>query len=684
MSQYIKWIKESSLKEYELIDFLLNNHIVWNKDMIKKHVNHLNFETLSKSTNVDWKEFLRDETSQWMFQLLSWSSLSENKSIQWDDELIDRCIHFIDFKYFNFQNNEEWFKSLLKKKEDILCEKFSLGISCSSYSLFEGKSIQEQECIKRDCSYITIISSLFGNQSIMISEEIVISFIEKSRLYSEPIKWTDLSGSTNIVWSKELISKYKDEWHWLSLCSNSSIQWNEEMIDCFCNYIDKNNHYKGDSTSESIIYNLTWEGLSMDTDLLWTKQLIQKYKDRWDWFYLSRNESINHSWLKEIDCDAYEKGINNIVQRPILKDLSPISNVFKHCDSYGGWKYSPEKEREIYYKIDNNQLVFEKISSPPLSFQNLIPENKWASLILDINIGDDIAIRTDNFSSYYSTSEGSITVDISNGDILNIEYYNHTLEKVRWAVEDDRQVYQVIAKERRCITIPEMEKLLNQAHAKELKIASTWSYCSHLELIYYIGAVPNLLEKAQAQWRRIPWDSLSEVGAFNGSNSELILKYRDKWCYNTLLYNENIIWDDKLIDTFKEVLQYGLSTWRKEVKDLDNSSIFKIKDKDEFDQKFNCYHYCRYYPCNLIETILIRRGKLKWLDEWCEDKDFYIYKNYLKAPEVKEECIPDSTEENEYAAEIYKIMQNNKNAKNFNKLIEEFELVTVNNNNPPF
>jgi hypothetical protein len=136
-----------------------------------------------------------------------------------------------------------------------------------------------------------------------------------------------LSKNENLVWSKELIEKYKNKWLWeYGLSYNKSLPWSPELI---AKYVDKWDWY-GIAKNKSLvekewfkkeygskiepevasgrvkekivskedieeyINSLQWDrkALSSSPNLPWSEALLEEYIDVWDWATLS-----DSNWL---------------------------------------------------------------------------------------------------------------------------------------------------------------------------------------------------------------------------------------------------------------------------------------------------------------------------------------------------------------------------------------------------
>lgn len=160
---------------------------------------------------------------------------------------------------------------------------------------------------------------------IYVSASEIVRFLNE---YSncEGIHFSDICKETSILWSNELINKYKNIWDWKYIHSNPSIKinfkliefnydkvdwsiisghnaltWNIEYLEKWKDYLifsmcDKheNQHQinvlnkKGQSFDKSYLSN----SISNSSSVKWDKNILEKLKDYFDWYELSKNESI--------------------------------------------------------------------------------------------------------------------------------------------------------------------------------------------------------------------------------------------------------------------------------------------------------------------------------------------------------------------------------------------------------
>ena len=103
--------------------------------------------------------------------------------------------------------------------------------------------------------------------------------------------WKELSGDFN--WSETLLEKYQDKVDWNEISHNRYIRWTIPMIQKFKNRInwDTFSEYFGEFEEEVVTENIVetfkdkwnWHELSQNSNVNLSFELLDKYPDLWDW-----------------------------------------------------------------------------------------------------------------------------------------------------------------------------------------------------------------------------------------------------------------------------------------------------------------------------------------------------------------------------------------------------------------
>lgn len=263
-----------------------------------------NWELLSSNENLYWSiDLIEKFKDRW-----HWESLSGNESLPWSDELI--------FKYANkwyWQKANDW-----------------------------GFSLSDNNSVKWSYNILKRHPEKIDWDMISIKADILNKYPDIFRDFFDKLDWDSISGNEEINFSEELIDKFASFWNWDYLSGNRAIDWTEESIDKYKSMFNFERYREGndelwlnikytrsldkesdnqtisehieaekiDSTNpnineseqvdqkrfitelkgkgifeliESNKEHLDWEGTSLDRSIPWSIELIERYKDKWEW-----------------------------------------------------------------------------------------------------------------------------------------------------------------------------------------------------------------------------------------------------------------------------------------------------------------------------------------------------------------------------------------------------------------
>lgn len=173
----------------------------------------------------------------------------------------------------------------------------------------------------------------------------------------EKASWSNLSCNRNLLFSEELVDKYFDNWNWGYLSSNRAIFWNSHLIE----------KYKS---------KLNWNELSENTSIQWSEILIDKYIEFWNWHLLASNNSIDWN-----DKRFWGKYVKNICYNDLARNvLFNWSTDFIQEFDLESWDW----EELCYWLPIWNELSIEKFL-PYLDFTSMsYNENiRWPETVID-------------------------------------------------------------------------------------------------------------------------------------------------------------------------------------------------------------------------------------------------------------------------------------------------------------
>lgn len=149
----------------------------------------------------------------------------------------------------------------------------------------------------------------------MLNNDFILSIAEQEA-------WDKLSSELH--WSETMLEKFKDNVNWEEISSNSEIFWTISMLKKFSYRIDWNELSRmicNESLSEECITTFAdkwnWSELSRNSNLKLTHQLLEKFRENWDWC------KIIDRWRDELfenkGIDFYERYKENIPES-VLKN----------------------------------------------------------------------------------------------------------------------------------------------------------------------------------------------------------------------------------------------------------------------------------------------------------------------------------------------------------------------------
>ena len=118
--------------------------------------------------------------------------------------------------------------------------------------------------------------------------------------------------SSDFALTEAMMREYRNELDWSEVSQNRNIMWSASMIEFLKRRID-------------------WSVFSSHVnEKALTPNIIERFKDNWDWKELSGNECLHLSYElvdKYVDKWDWPSLINNVCYRLLLKALSPVEFV---------------------------------------------------------------------------------------------------------------------------------------------------------------------------------------------------------------------------------------------------------------------------------------------------------------------------------------------------------------------
>lgn len=245
-----------------------NEHIHWDTDIIDEFIDGL----LPMVTEKDEYHY-------------PFSGLSNNRSMPWSVELIDRYIDRWDWEEMVFNNilpreMRLHYHDRLRDVDDYD------AAEADSFGDFNVKT-KDFEWWREWFQIIEEIDEMKAHPELCISDP--------DRIAPEEVDWDYLSSSAHLPWSQELIARFHDRWNWWRLSANENIPWSETLLMRF-------------------EHKWNWTVISRNPALPWSESLITRLGMHWNWNEISQNEGLPWSYdlLKKFDCFLnWDKSLEN-------------------------------------------------------------------------------------------------------------------------------------------------------------------------------------------------------------------------------------------------------------------------------------------------------------------------------------------------------------------------------------
>ncbi|MEO9210236.1 MAG: hypothetical protein ABI208_04010 [Ginsengibacter sp.] len=398
-----------------------------NETLLAKYYNIWDWDLISLNETILWSEKVIDRYSP----LLNWNFLSRNKAVLWDVDFLEK-----------YQNKIEWIwlsaNEAFPSSEEIV-EKY--------FDNWDWKILSQNPGLPWKAEFVDKYKNkwdwfhLSENHGLPLSFDLIDKFLNNWN-------WGALSRLT--TFPNQLINKYPDLVNWSSLRWNNKFQWDSEAtkkynvkgnkmgfiytyplnIDMIASYKNREiGLWECLSLNRNIPWsfeliekydeNWEWGSLSLNTDLPWSSELIAKYREKWDWECLFTNKTIPWSILilnmfasKRVQFYSVERTWYNTkwdFEATTIYDYRPLwDKVFKsNIDdsiinetinekiyAFADNKYFHKKLDEIYGEVE---FVLERLEGS-YSF----PQFPWMFLGISYDDVFNVMYRISEFINRYS------------------------------------------------------------------------------------------------------------------------------------------------------------------------------------------------------------------------------------------------------------------------------------------
>lgn len=343
---------------------------------------------------------------------------------------------------------------------------------------------------------------IFFNKNLSINYALSEKLIEK---YKDNLDWghNGLTRNENILWSIELVEKYRNKWAWLSVLQNSKWPWDKIDLDKeFKKYYPKTE---------------TWEVISRSKSLPWSIKFLKKYKEKWNWYILAKNESL--PWTKDF--------FNSFIK------LASEELEWEWIDNLK--EYDPGD----YTWVDNLSVCFVKNEKLPWSVDFIRKHKRY--------------FRDINTNKNFPWTRELIKQRTKDGDYA-IFYPLSENEKLHWTIE-------LLTEYEKWWNWKELSSNKTLPWNAELieKFIDKWDWNTlsempnipwTIELIEKYKHKLNWKSKKKNEDGIIYWDNNLSQNVGLPWNIEFVEKYKDDWDWEMLSMNHGLPWSMELIEKY--------------------------------------------------------------------------------------------------------------------------------------
>ena len=300
-------------------DISKNIAINWNLDILERYKDFLDWKEISKNPSIPWTfEFVEK-----FKDCLDWRAVKANKLLVWNDILVDKYATYIFSSGVMSPKEISWSYS---KSHKLFIGNYEQAFYFeNNRNLYLSEYLIDKYADKWNFDYLSRKGSILSMEEDRSKNILFTDYlIEK---YADKWNFKELSKSLNLRITTRIIEKYIDKWDWQYLVCNTAVKiefstiekvkdildwgyvrilpylhWTEELIDRYIDYIFYDissssgrrlgNDYSFTKFCKNINHTSYFES---NKNVEWTPILIDKYKDKWAWEYIFKNNEIKFS-----------------------------------------------------------------------------------------------------------------------------------------------------------------------------------------------------------------------------------------------------------------------------------------------------------------------------------------------------------------------------------------------------
>lgn len=273
---------------------------------------------LSQNTSIEFdiKFIIEQSTKPW-----DWQALSQRTDLSINNESLFELVD----KDWNWQIissrqdvvfDENCINKLYNKPLDwfVVSQNNSFVPNQTTLSLLKGQKL-DWEAIsqnpKLDASVLWNYKDNL-NWKLVTKNKIDCSDLQQLEKYQEYIDWRFVSDSDKFALSNINLNKFKQYLNWDVINNRTDFLINTDTLNHFCDVID-------------------WNKASASRDIVFTENLIEQYRSRWNWQILRQNPSVIEKlnsvlskYKSEVNCVTF---LDRFPQKPYVYHFTHLFNA---------------------------------------------------------------------------------------------------------------------------------------------------------------------------------------------------------------------------------------------------------------------------------------------------------------------------------------------------------------------
>lgn len=269
-----------------------NENIDWSGKLIREFGDKLKWGGLSANESLPWsKSFISEHEEKW-----AWGILSKNRALPWDGELI--LDHFDRWDWLG--STPLWCNEGIQWTRSLVKEVIATWKEQGETFLVDGEMLARNGSMDWTPA---LTKWLFRKVEVhMYPPGKVLGLLASPN----KLGW-DFQRIVSLYAADKDCSRERALWEaetdpdlWKTLSYNSDLEWTRDLIEThqhrwFWRQLSLN---PGLPWTTDLLktyrrrWDWGWHGLSRNPALPWSEDLIDRYSSRWNWFWLSRNPGL--------------------------------------------------------------------------------------------------------------------------------------------------------------------------------------------------------------------------------------------------------------------------------------------------------------------------------------------------------------------------------------------------------